>query len=435
MNIQNRTTALVERFLQGPARQIVIAYSGGVDSHLLLITVAELANQFPDHNYLAVHVNHGLSPNAEKWQQHCQQVCSELNIPLKIQQVKVNASGNGGVEAAARKVRYQALEAMTEHHGLILLGQHIQDQLETVLLQLKRGAGPKGLSAMAQSAVNENSITLARPFLELEKHEILQLAKHKQLHWIEDESNHDTRFDRNFLRTEVIPTLQQRWPNLATAANRSAQLCAEQQELLDEVNGKHLQTMVNQRFAIHICKLRALSSPWQNQIVRYWLAEQKIDMPSKTVLAELPKLLSAKQDGNPIIDLGQHQLRRFREHMYCIKKQTFEEDIHLTLDSANTLLPNELGHLHIAEKYIGQLIIKSKVNSLKFKPLDQPHSKLLKQWFKQWDVPVWERQRSLLLCWQDQVIAVLCEQHIIFANDAPAELTSSIHFRVNPPQL
>ncbi|MEP4891466.1 MAG: tRNA lysidine(34) synthetase TilS [Aliiglaciecola sp.] len=435
MNLQNRTTELVSQFLEGSPKQIVIAYSGGVDSHLLLVTVAELVSKYPAHHYLAVHVNHGLSPNADQWQKHCQQVCAELNIQFKVQQVKVDASANGGLEAAARKVRYQALEAMTEHHGVILLGQHVQDQLETILLQLKRGAGPKGLSAMAQSSVNENSITLARPFLGLEKQDIVQLAQQKGLQWIEDESNQDTRFDRNFLRSQIIPSLLERWPNLASAANRSAQLCAEQQQLLDEVNAKHLQAMVNQRFAIHIGKLQRLSEAWQNQIVRFWLAEQKVEMPSQSVLGELPKLLGAKPDGNPIIDIGLYQLRRFREHLYCIKKRKPELDVKLTLTTSNTRLPNDLGHLHIDEKYIGQLLIVSRANNLKFKPLGSPHSKLLKQWFKQWDVPVWERERSLMLYWQDNVIAVLCEQHITFASEIPCELRTMLHFRPNPPQL
>ncbi|GAB2691166.1 tRNA lysidine(34) synthetase TilS [Aliiglaciecola aliphaticivorans] len=435
MKLQNRITERVSQFLEGSGRQVVVAYSGGVDSHLLLVTVAELMGQYPVHNYLAIHVNHGLSPNADQWQRHCQQVCADLDVSFKVQQVKVDARANGGLEAAARKVRYQALEAMTEHDGLILLGQHVQDQLETILLQLKRGAGPKGLSAMAQSAVSENSITLARPFLELEKREILQLAQQKGLQWIEDESNQNTRFDRNFLRSEVIPTMLERWPNLASAASRSAQLCAQQQQLLDEVNAKHLQSMINSRFAIDINKLLDLSTPWQNQIVRYWLSEQKVEMPSHTALGELPKLLCAKQDGNPMIDIGLYQLRRFREHLYCVKKQVLASEVDLVLTTASTDLPNDLGHLRIAEKYVGQLMIKSRANSLKFKPLGSSHSKLLKQWFKQWDVPVWERERSLLLYWQDRVIAVICEQQIIFANDVPVELTSSIHFRVNPPQL
>ncbi|GAC14373.1 tRNA lysidine(34) synthetase TilS [Aliiglaciecola lipolytica] len=435
MNLQQTVTNSVRAFLEGKPKQVVVAYSGGVDSHLMLATVAELATEYPANQYLAVHVNHGLSPNADKWQQHCQKVCEEYRFPLKIQQVKVQASGNGGVEAAARKVRYQAIESVTQHKGVILLAQHVQDQLETVLLQLKRGAGPKGLSAMGQTLEKENGIILARPFLQIEKQHILQLAKHKNLQWIEDESNQDSRFDRNFLRTQIVPSLIARWPNLAEAAHRTAKLCAEQQRLLDEVNEQHLQGMINQRFAIDIPKLLSLSQAWQNQIVRYWLAQQQLTMPSYSVLDELPKLFHAKQDANPSIEIDDYQLRRFRDHLYCVRKKNVEVFSERKLIARNTILPNFLGQLRIADNLIGELTIKSRDNSLTFKPKAARHSKPLKQWFKEWNVPVWERERSLVVYLHEQVIAIVCDQQIFFADNVSDDVASSIHFEASPPKL
>ncbi|WP_343858614.1 tRNA lysidine(34) synthetase TilS [Aliiglaciecola litoralis] len=440
MSVLNTLTDRLSDFLDCSARQIVIGYSGGVDSHLLLHAVASLTKQFSQHRYLAVYVNHGLSEHADKWQAHCGAICEALAMPFRAIRVDVDPQSPQGIEAAARSARYRALESVTEHHGIILLGQHQDDQLETFLLQLKRGAGPKGLSAMPQELTRENGVRLVRPMLGINRDTVLQLAKQANLQWIEDESNQDERFDRNFLRQQIVPKMLERWPDMAQAVQRSAHLCAEQQRLLDEVTLTYLSALQNDDNALHIPSLLRYSSSWQNQIVRLWLAQQGVPLPSQAVLLELPSLLTAKRDAEPKIVFGDFQFRRFREYLYCIEcYQSISSEHEFELDGQQIIMPNRLGKLHFSlipeVLNQGRLYLRSVALSFKFKPATEPHSKPLKQWFKLWDIPVWQREQSLMLFHDNVCLGVCINGKLIFSHDAPVELKDKVAWHASAPVL
>ncbi|MDG1752546.1 MAG: tRNA lysidine(34) synthetase TilS, partial [Thalassotalea sp.] len=197
-----------------PQAPLVIAYSGGVDSQVLLHAVTELKRQSCiEQDVMAVHVNHGLSARSKEWQSFTQQQCEQLNIHFETITVEIIDKPRTSLEAQARDKRYQALENISPSNALILTGHHQDDQVETFLLSLKRGSGLKGLSAMAsESEFGGKKQKLLRPLLNISRENIVQYAKEHQLEWIEDESNSDTRFDRNFLRKEILPHLKERWP-------------------------------------------------------------------------------------------------------------------------------------------------------------------------------------------------------------------------------
>ena len=186
-------------------------------------------------------MHHGLSAFADRWVEHCRSRCADWQIPLTVTHVQVDA--RRGIEAAARAARYAAFStALTEGEAL-LTAQHLDDQSETFLLALKRGSGPAGLSAMAaRAALGEH--LLLRPLLGCSRQTLESYAQRHALTWIDDDSNQDTRFDRNFLRLQVLPQLNQRWPHFATAVARSAGLCAEQEQLLDELLAEPLQNLL-----------------------------------------------------------------------------------------------------------------------------------------------------------------------------------------------
>ncbi|WP_268647783.1 tRNA lysidine(34) synthetase TilS, partial [Escherichia coli] len=162
-------------------------------------------------------------------------------VPLTVTHVQVDAR-QGGIEAAARAARYAAFSAALAEGEALLTAQHLDDQSETFLLALKRGSGPAGLSAMAARATLGEHLLL-RPLLGCSRQTLESYAQRHALSWIDDDSNQDTRFDRNFLRLQVLPQLNQRWPHFASAVARSASLCAEQEQLLDELLAEPLQSL------------------------------------------------------------------------------------------------------------------------------------------------------------------------------------------------
>ena len=203
------TVSVRQHIQQLGLNQLVLGLSGGLDSMVLL----ELCHQLTQSSTIklsAVYIHHGLSANADQWAAFCQQQCLQRNIAFEVQKVQLNSNAN--IEAQARAARYSALAAfVVTPQTALLTAHHADDQLETLLLALKRGAGPAGLSAIA--AVQPFAAGwLLRPLLEFSREQLEAFAKEQQLEWIEDESNNDSRFDRNFLRLQVIPLLQQRWP-------------------------------------------------------------------------------------------------------------------------------------------------------------------------------------------------------------------------------
>ena len=188
---------------------------------------------------------------------------------------------------------------------MLLTAHHQDDQAETVLLQLKRGAGPKGLSGMAKLH-SQQGVLMARPLLEVGREDIVAYAKAQSLSWIEDESNLDSRFDRNFLRQQILPAITQRWPAFAQTVSRSAALCAEQQALLDEVCDEKLTALCSAPGCISVTGLNAMSESWQNALLRRWLAHNQVMMPGAKQLMQVRQMLTAKADAQPLVKAQRH---------------------------------------------------------------------------------------------------------------------------------
>ncbi|MGI9321112.1 MAG: tRNA lysidine(34) synthetase TilS, partial [Thiogranum sp.] len=195
------------------AREYWVAFSGGVDSHVLLHLLAEARRQLPG-SLAAVHVNHQIQQQSGDWEIHCRSVCEELRVPFHLLRVQGKARAGESPEAAARTARYRALADWLPTDAVLTTAQHRDDQAETLLLQLFRGSGPRGLAAMPENSALGRG-RLLRPFLETSRQAIVSYARAHRLRWIEDPSNTDTRYDRNLLRQRIMPELQQQWPGLS----------------------------------------------------------------------------------------------------------------------------------------------------------------------------------------------------------------------------
>jgi len=312
--------------------QLVLAYSGGVDSEVLAQGLASFASHNPQFRYLLVHVHHGLSINADTWVSHCQSQAVKYHLPIEIKQVKVKVGPRLSVEAQARDARYEAITSLMDPGDVLLTAHHLDDQLETVLLALKRGLGPKGLSAMGEVQAFDTNKQLLRPLLSVSREQIEALAARDSLDHIEDESNQDSKYDRNFLRLEIIPKLKARWNSIAVTASRSAALCAQQQAVIDEEVSKRLPSYIVQvsqgsGSALELSLLREQGVNWQLLLLRGYIEYLGFAPLSQVQLEQvLNQLLDARQDAKVELRLGDTLVRRFRGRAYFSSVESEKAD-------------------------------------------------------------------------------------------------------------
>lgn len=350
-SLQALTTATTQ--INTAPMQLVLAYSGGLDSHVLLHLLSRYKDTYPQHEYLAVHVHHGLSDNADAWLAHCQLTAEALGINFVAEKVILTVGNRESLEAKARTARYQAITKHLTSDSVLLLGQHLDDQLETFLLQLKRGAGVKGLSAMAAQMpfALQAGCQIVRPLLTLPQQALVDYASQAQLTWVEDESNQDPSYDRNFLRHQIIPSLKQRWPNIAHAVHRSAELCAEQQALADEIAQLDLAKCQHAFSGLRIVELTQLSKIRRNNVIRFWLAEQQLAMPSRHHLDKLwREVVHAVDDANPQLSWQAGEFRRYQGILYNQQKYAELKDIVIKLEHTQSqviTLPDNIGWLNL----------------------------------------------------------------------------------------
>lgn len=397
--------------------RLLVAFSGGVDSSVLLHALASLkASLRPDFSLRAVYVHHGLSQNADAWAAHCRVQCEGWGVPLEVVRVSVDAAG-AGIEAAAREARYRAFaERLTEGETLVT-AQHQDDQCETFLLALKRGSGPAGLSAMPERMPFGKG-TQARPLLNVSRREIEGYATENSLAWVEDESNQDARYDRNFLRLNVLPQIDARWPHFARAVARSAELCAEQESLLDELLAPRLAELCDADGALDLDGLRAVSAVQRRALLRRWFGLHHAQMPSREQLETLwLEVAQSQEDAQPQLMLSTHQVRRYRQRLYLLPPMNDVSAAVLEWDGQSRLwLPDGLGALFPATEGLALRMPRADERiTVRFcapggqnlEIIGRPHSRSLKKLWQELGVPPWLRQRTPLLFYNDTLIAAV----------------------------
>lgn len=386
----------------------LLALSGGVDSVVLLDLISRYKAQNPEDSFSAIHVHHSLSCNADYWASECQTLCDGYEIPLIVERVHLELGARISIEKAARDARYAAIEKHTQANTLVLTAQHASDQVETFLLALKRGSGPQGLGAMAQ--VRKIGLgKLVRPLLDVSRSAIEAYAQAENLTWIEDESNQDHAFDRNYLRHQVIPHFTQRWPSFEKTLARSAKLCAETDSLLKELLTDKLSALMDKDSSLAIEPLDLVSGAQRDAILRLWLEALGFCMPSAAQLKHIwQDVAKAKQDANPVFYYQNIELRRWQGRLYAFEKLTDIGYEKLVLD-LNRLdswveLAHNLGHLKLSlEAGVGQKVYLDPNKSYqiqfnlggstKLKPQGRQHSRILKKLWQEYQVPTWQRSR------------------------------------------
>ncbi len=396
-------------------RRYRVALSGGLDSVVLLHALATLRERLGV-PVDALHVHHGLHPDAGRWQLFCERLGRDLGVGVQTLRVDV-ASGSGeSPEAAAREARYRALATLLSEGDVLLSAQHRDDQAETVLLQLLRGSGPSGLAAMPAEAPL-GAGRLVRPLLGFGRAELQAYAREQGLAWIEDPSNEDTRFDRNFLRREVIPLLRRRWPALDRTLSRSAAHCAEAQALIDSLADADLAQAARSDGGLELAAVERLAPPGARALLRRWIRSRGQRVPDSARLdLVLREVVGAASDRNPRVHWSGVEIRRYRGVLYLETARDaprvtegLEWDGHCPL-----VLPGG-GALHAARGVAGvdaglwakePLRVRFRVGGERCRPRGRRHSQTLKRLLQEIGVPPWVRARVPLVYAGQRLVAV-----------------------------
>ncbi|QMG42377.1 tRNA lysidine(34) synthetase TilS [Citrobacter freundii] len=391
---------------------ILVAFSGGLDSTVLLHQLVLWRKQHPDVVLRAIHIHHGLSPHADEWVTHCESVCAQWQVPLVVERVHLQDDGLG-IEAQARRARYQAFARTLLPGEVLMTAQHLDDQCETFLLALKRGSGPAGLSAMGESSPFAGT-QLIRPLLAQTRDALERWALEHGLRWIEDESNQDDAYDRNFLRLRIIPQLQQRWPHFAEAAARSAVLCAEQERLLDELLANDLAECVTEQDTLLVEPLMTMSDVRRAALLRRWLAGLNAPMPSRDALARIwQEVVLAREDAAPCLCVGEYEIRRYQSQLWWVKSVTGQSETVIPWSCWQTplTLPAGLGDVQLLPTGKLRMPHVGEPVSIRFKAPGLLHivgrnggRKLKKIWQEQ-GIPPWRRDTTPLLFYGETLIA------------------------------
>ncbi|MBS0358412.1 MAG: tRNA lysidine(34) synthetase TilS, partial [Proteobacteria bacterium] len=296
---------LLSCLTQFPIQHIYLGYSGGLDSHVLLHALHDLKQRYSLPPITAIHINHGLSPHAHEWESHCEGVCEKLKIPFQSFSIKISEDKSQSLEEKAREARYQIFSELMKPNDALLTAHQKNDQAETVLYRLFRGTGLKGLSGMSVAMPYVTGYLL-RPLLPYTRQELEVYATTHELQWIEDESNTNTRFDRNFIRHSVLPLLKTRWTEVENHLTRVADFSTEAQILLEDLadqDKKFCEGSVSNTLSIQ--KLLTLTPERQNNVLRYWFQTFDIALPSQRKLQHImTDVIHSRADAMPEVIWG-----------------------------------------------------------------------------------------------------------------------------------
>ena len=434
-------------------RGLCVAYSGGLDSTVLLHIAHEYCKQ-ADITLYAVHVNHGISPSAQDWQRHCQLECLKRNIPFHSESLSVKKAAQQSLEALARDARYRVLDQYAGIDKLVLLAHHQNDQAETLLIQLKRGAGIKGLAAMPSLITKKSGSQYLRPFLELTRQDLHEYATIHKLCWVEDESNQDNSYDRNFLRNQVLPLLTSRWPSFNKTLARSARHCAQ----ADEVNSEYMKLLsesVIENKSINLRKLYQYSNATQECFIRYWLSAEYGLSPTSAQLSDIVKMSEITTDNaskkpSPHIILSNTVIERYNETLLAVPltlpgKTKLDNEVFIKCIKWNEESSYQLNDLYSLKKVKPHCVNKPNVfklpekdthfvfggSNLSFKYKPTRPTKTLKVWYQEWQISPMQRLQIPVFIYNNQAIAIgldpIKESYLDFENAIYVELCKSIN--------
>lgn len=414
--------AWVDAELQSlPRGPIAIAFSGGLDSSVLLHCLAASA-EARKRGLRAIHVNHQLHADSDAWAVHCVKICNSSDVPLQTLPVRVDRGQGRGLEASARDARHAAIQSAMRREEIIAFAHHRDDQAETVLLRLLRGAGPEGMAAM-RSLRAFGPGQAWRPLLAHPRSELVAHANEFQLEWLEDPSNRDTRIDRNFLRERAIPLLRERWPNLQSTFSQSAQWMRGAADFIEQQSDIALATLRGPDPAsLHASGWLALADALRDPVLRSWLRDLGLPPPNRHQVGELERQLrEARADRLPCVRWPGVELRRYRQWIHAIAPMPrVPANWQQTWNGNALALPADLGTLVLVDERdkaitlpdADHLQVRFRRGGERIRLRDEPIHHELRDLLQQAGVPPWSRDRMPLVFHADGRMLAVADRWI-----------------------
>ncbi|PLY15160.1 MAG: tRNA lysidine(34) synthetase TilS [Sedimenticola sp.] len=399
------------------SKRLLLGFSGGLDSQVLLHLLAGLKGE---HSFelIAIHVNHGLQEASADWGRDSDAVCKALKIPYKQIDLKIERVKGQSLEAQARNARYHAFQQEMQEGDVLVTAHHQDDQAETMMLQLLRGSGVSGLAAMPELAAFGPG-HLFRPLLDVSRSDLESYANTQGLRWVEDASNLDTDFDRNYLRHNIFPLLKQRWPGVGRTLSRSAGYCAEARDLLEVLAEQDLAAVINRaENTLSVPGLAGLSDARARSVLRHWIQQSGFSYPNSKRVHEITTgVIHAQIDRTPVVQWQGCEVRRYRDRLFIMPPLQFpSEGLVMAWNGEGMLeLPCGLGRVTLSDSANGiprerivrrRLTIAFDSSGLRYYPAGQHSSRSLKNYFQEQGVPPWQRGRIPLLFAEGELLAV-----------------------------
>lgn len=409
---------------------LFVGLSGGLDSTVLLHAIAKqpkLASKLQ-----AVHVHHGLSVNASDWEEHCRHYCDTLSIPFISRKVECNTRSN--IEEGARIARYQVFASLLNENDCMLLGHHADDLAETVLLQLFRGTGIDGMAAMP-SRYKLSKGTLARPLLQHSQEMLEAYANRHQLMWIEDESNQNNDFSRNYLRQQIMPLLRKKWPGVVENLGRTATHCQQAKSNLEALAELDCVELIKGKDKLNLMPLVSLNQARLANVLRVWLRRNDVRSPSTSLLQRLiDEVIFGRRDATAMVEWDDIVVRRYQQTLYLLKMQiSYQSKCTEWSGFPGPLQLDEKGYQYLYARSVGAHYRRSAGSqNEKISLIDPPglcissnpsiqvsfrqggelfywrgQHKQLKKLFQQWQIPPWQRDQIPLLYINGELAAVV----------------------------
>lgn len=410
--------AAIESLHVEQSPQFYVAFSGGVDSQVLLHHLYRFKSERDPHlSVTAIHINHHLNENSTAWRLACEKQCADWQIPCHTVNIEVE---DKNIESDAREKRYKALAHWIKApHDILLTGHHEQDQVETFFLQMMRGSGIDGLSAIPHIH-RFNQGLKARPLLMTPKKDILKYAKDHGLSWIEDPSNNDNYFSRNHIRNKILPALNQKWPCHQASIARSIAHIQNAKMLLDSYAKEDLLKCIDNTQRLNIHPMQSWSSARIQLVLREWINQHQQVPPGAKRLHQLYQLIQARPKQQPEISCTTYCIRRYRDHLYLLKSMPRAHDEpspiiwehihkHLTLPGLNQALAiSPVKHGLRSPKDHEKVSVRFKPkHQHAFKPAGSLHHRKIKHLFQAWGIPPWERKYVPCIYYNECLVAIV----------------------------
>ncbi|MBL4584351.1 MAG: tRNA lysidine(34) synthetase TilS [Pseudomonadales bacterium] len=425
---------------------IHVAYSGGMDSHILLLIaqqalqLIQLDSAFSDRTLSlnAVHINHQLQRESNQWQAHCESVCGELGIALVCESIHVVTGQGFSIEEQARVQRYSVFEHILGDSGILLMAHHLDDQMETMLMRLLKGAGATGLAGIPQRRAMGCSLVL-RPLLSVSRDQLLGFATLQNLSWIEDPSNASVKYDRNYLRHDVLPLLEQRWPGYRKTWSRTAGVFSDYANLAEQVaqqdyanaKGDELGAAGASVSQLQVAPLLQLDRFRQQNVIRHWLGLNGTNKPEhgwvETIIDEV---IGAAADAAPLFEVSVWQVRRYNGAIHFLLRSefgepsSFDSSVNVEWDLKQPMCLNGNGILNIENTLeegsqrltlptTQRVSVRYRQGGERCHPSGRSGSRTLKKLLNEYRVEPWLRSRVPLIYYDEELVAVanyfICE--------------------------